>query len=93
MRARFSAYATGRMDYVFRTWHPRTRPADLSPATGVTWVRLEVLRTVDGGAFDDAGTVEFRAWFLSPDGEHVMRETSRFMRRAGRWVYVDGDVV
>jgi SEC-C motif-containing protein len=92
MRARYSAFATGRMDYVFRTWHPRTRPADLSPVPGVTWVRLEVLRAVDGGPLDDAGTVEFRAWFLDPDGEQVMHETGRFERRAGWWVYVDGDV-
>ena len=92
MRARYSAFATGRMDYVFRTWHPQTRPTDLSPAPGVTWVRLEVLRAVDGGALDEAGTVEFRALFLSPEGEQVMHETSRFKRHAGRWVYVDGDL-
>lgn len=92
MRARYSAYATDRDDYVFRTWHPRTRPTDLASSPGVTWLGLEILRTVDGGPSDDAGFVEFRARFRSPDGEHVMHETSRFERRAGRWVYVDGDV-
>ena len=92
MRSRYAAFATGRFDYVFRTWHPRTRPADLSPSPGVAWLGLEVLRTVDGGTSDDVGTVEFRARFRSPDGAQVMHETSRFERRAGRWVYVDGDV-
>jgi SEC-C motif-containing protein len=92
MRSRYSAFATGRVDYVFRTWHPRTRPADVSPAPGVTWVGLEVRRSLDGGPADDTGTVEFRARFRTVDGEHVLHETSRFERRRGRWVYVDGDV-
>ncbi|HVX54620.1 YchJ family protein, partial [Nocardioides sp.] len=26
MRSRYAAYALGKADYVFRTWHPRTRP-------------------------------------------------------------------
>ena len=92
MRSRYSAFATGRLDHVFRTWHPRTRPADLSPTPGVTWLGLEVLRAVDGGPSDDTGTVEFRARFERAGVEHALHETSRFERRAGRWVYVDGDV-
>jgi SEC-C motif-containing protein len=90
MRSRYAAYALGHLDHVFRTWHPRTRPADLAPAD-VTWVRLEVLRTVDGGPTDDVGVVEFRARYRDTNGEQVLHETSRFERRAGRWVYVDGD--
>jgi len=92
MRARYSAYATGHFDYVFRTWHPRTRPADIGPDSGVTWVNLEILRTADGGVRDDTGTVEFRARYDSADGRHVLQELSRFERRGGRWVYVDGDI-
>jgi SEC-C motif-containing protein len=90
MRSRYSAYATGQPDYVFRTWHPRTRPVDISPPSGVTWVSLEILRTVDGAVTDDTGTVEFRAGYDSADGRRVLHETSRFERRAGSWVYVDG---
>jgi SEC-C motif-containing protein len=55
-------------------------------------VGLEVLRTVAGGPDDDSGVVEFRARSRDAAGEHVLHETSRFERRAGRWVYVDGDV-
>ena len=92
MRSRYSAYAVGHLDHVFRTWHPRTRPADLQADPHLTWLGLEILRTVDGGPDDDTGVVEFRARFRTPQGEQVMHETSRFERRAGRWVYVDGDV-
>jgi SEC-C motif-containing protein len=92
MRARYSAFATGREDYLFRTWHPRTRPEHVAPSGDLAWLRLEVGRTVGGGPGDDTGTVEFRAWFRSSDGEHVLHEMSRFERRSGRWLYVDGDV-
>lgn len=91
LRSRYAGYARGHLDHVFRTWHPRTRPDDLTPTPGLTWTGLEVLRTVAGGAGDDTGTVEFRARFRDATGEHVLHETSRFERRGGRWVYVDGD--
>jgi SEC-C motif domain protein len=92
MRARYSAYAVGRLDYVFRTWHPRTRPPEMPEALGLAWLGLEVLRTVDGGPSDQSGVVEFRARYRDLQGERVLHETSRFERRAGRWVYVDGDI-
>jgi SEC-C motif-containing protein len=92
MRSRYSAFATDRLDYVFRTWHPRTRPIDLSPTPAVTWVGLEVLRTIDGGVRDDTGMVEFRARFHSTGREGEVHETSTFRRRGGRWLYVDGQV-
>lgn len=92
MRSRYAAYAVGDLDHVFRTWHPRTRPSDLEPSPGLVWRGLEIVRVADGGPDDTAGLVEFRARFGSPEGDGVLHETSRFERRGGRWVYVDGDV-
>ncbi len=83
MRSRYAAYAVGIPDYLFRTWHPRTRPEDISTGTG--WTGLEILRAQDD-------EVEFRATFRDATGEHHLHEASRFERRAGQWVYVDGDV-
>jgi SEC-C motif-containing protein len=85
MRARYAAYAVGETDYVFRTWHPRTRPADLTPDPALSWTGLEIL-----GAGED--WVEFVASYERDDRRGERRERSRFERRAGRWVYVDGDV-
>lgn len=91
MRSRYSAYARGRSDHVFRTWHPRTRPTDVEPVPGLVWTGLRVL-TVEAGSEDDAeGVVEFEANHDGPDGPGVLHERSRFVRRRGRWVYVDGD--
>lgn len=93
MRSRFSAYALGELDHVFRTWHPRTRPAEVAPAPGVTFVGLTVHDIVAGGPDDDMGVVEFTARLRGPDGGiSEMHERSRFVRRAGRWVYVDGEM-
>jgi len=55
-------------------------------------VGLEVLGTVDGGVDQDTGTVELKARFLASGRSQVMHETSRFQRRAGRWVSVEADI-
>ncbi|WP_308291580.1 YchJ family metal-binding protein [Microbacterium sp. G2-8] len=85
MRSRYAAFAKGDAFYLARTWHPRTRPDDLAPEKGIRWTSLEIL---DAG--DD--TVDFVASFEGPSGPGELREHSRFAQRAGRWVYVDGDV-
>jgi SEC-C motif-containing protein len=91
MRSRYAAYALDRTDYVFRTWHPRTRPDDLTTRP-MSWLGLEVVRTEGGGPDDDTGVVEFVADYQGSRGVERMHEVSRFARRGGRWVYVDGDV-
>ena len=92
MRSRYTAYALDLTDYVFRTWHPRTRPESVDPVPGLAWTGLEVLDLVAGGPEDDTGVVEFRARFHEGGRQRAMHETSRFERRGGRWVYVDGVV-
>lgn len=93
MRSRYTAYALGRVDYVFRTWHPRTRPAEIGPDPDTTWTRLEVADTGAGGPEDEDGTVDFSARYEDSDGRGVLTEHSRFVRRRGLWVYLDGDVL
>jgi SEC-C motif-containing protein len=81
MRSRYSAYVRGDADYVFRTWHPRTRPESVSLEGGPTWTGL----TIEGYGED---WVTFTASYVGGS----MHERSRFERRAGRWFYVDGEV-
>lgn len=92
MRSRYSAYALGELDYVFRTWHPKTRPADVTAAPGVTFAGLEISDIVAGGPDDDLGVVEFTARLRGAEGISELHERSRFSRRAGHWMYVDGAV-
>lgn len=90
MRARYCAYALGLMEYVHRTWHPRTRPplAELTQDAGVKWLGLEVKRHEEHG---DAATVEFVARYKTGGRAHRLHETSRFVREGGKWFYVDGE--
>ena len=85
MRSRYSAYAVGDTAYVFRTWHPRTRPEDIEPDPALTWTGLRIV-----GSGED--WVEFVASYDRAGAPGERRELSRFERRGGRWVYVDGDV-
>ncbi len=92
MRSRYAAYARGELDHVFRTWHPRTRPESIEPDPGLTWTGLTVLGVVDGGPEDQTGVVEFEAAYERRGTAGARHERSRFERRRGRWVYVDGDL-
>jgi SEC-C motif domain protein len=89
MRSRYAAYVLGDAAHLVRTWHPRNRPDPLEVAPDPGWLRLEVLGTMDGGEDDQTGEVEFVARHL--DGP--LHERSRFVRRAGRWVYLDGSLI
>lgn len=92
MAARYSAYAAHEADYIWRTWHPRYRPEVINVDDGVEWEGLTIINAVDGGEDDREGTVEFEAAFHDHEGVGTMHERSRFVRRARRWVYVDGEV-
>lgn len=93
MRSRYCAFVTLDENHLVRTWHPGTRPDSLSLDPRHTWTGLEILEVEGGGEGDVDGVVIYRAGSRDAAGHaHVMTETSRFARRAGRWVYVDGDV-
>lgn len=93
MRSRYAAFAIGDEAYLLRTWHPRTRPESLSLDPRHRWIGLTVLGHVAGGEDDTDGEVTYRATSRNARGDvHTMTERASFTRRAGRWVYVDGDV-
>lgn len=94
MRSRFTAYALGEHgEYLLATWHPDSRPplsAAALSAREVNWQQLLVLASEQQG---DKGTVEFEATFIDASGSAATHhELSRFVRVAGKWLYVDGTV-
>lgn len=92
MRSRYSAYVRQLADYLRQTWHPDTRPAELSldEASGqrTQWLGLTVNdHTVTG---TDSAEVRFTARYRIGGGSAVrMTEHSRFLRIDGRWYYLD----
>lgn len=97
MRSRYTAYTRGDVAYLARTLAPEHRAgfdmADVSAGMRETqWLGLEILDTVDGGATDSTGIVEFAARFRAQGKLHELQERSRFRREADQnWVYVDGE--
>lgn len=87
MRSRYSAYALGLEPYLLDTWHPSTRPAALAldEPPVPKWIGLQVLEAGEDG---DRGVVEFIARCRMGGKAERLRERSRFVREAGRWLYV-----
>jgi len=90
MRSRYAAYARGDAAYLLATWHPMTRPHSLHLDPVLEWRRLEVLGRQDGAATPARGRGEFRAHFRQGGVASHLHERSRFSRRGGRWLYLDG---
>ena len=92
MRSRYTAFVLGREAYLLATWHSSTRPATARHDPATKWLGLEVRvhRQVD----EAHAEVEFVARYRIAGHAAVrLHERSRFVREAGRWYYVDGDVL
>ncbi len=92
MRSRYTAYALRLADYLLATWAPETRPPslELNVEPQPKWLGLEIRRFQQTGP--DKATVEFVARYRIGGRAHRLHETSRFVRRDDRWLYVDGDI-
>lgn len=90
MRSRYSAFVRDRADYLLATWHPSTRPADLTLDAGVKWLGLAVKRHHPIDA--DHAEVEFVARSRMGGRGQRLEERSRFVREDGRWYYVAGEI-
>ena len=91
MRSRYSAFVLGLDDYLLQTWHASTRPTETRLSDPRTrWLGLEVLKHEVQDA--DHAKVEFVARSKQAGRANRLHETSRFVREAGRWYYLDGEV-
>ncbi|MDH4133241.1 MAG: YchJ family metal-binding protein, partial [Gammaproteobacteria bacterium] len=90
--SRYTAFVVNREDYLLATWHATTRPhtLNLPDAPVPQWLGLKVLRTESGGPEDREGVVEFLVRYKVNGRAERLHETSRFVREAGRWFYLDG---
>lgn len=88
MRSRYTASAVGDADYLFRSWHPRTRPQDVTLEPDVVWTGLQIVASTGGQPDDDTGTVEFIASYVQDGVSGSLHENSQFAKRARRWLYL-----
>ena len=98
MRSRYTAFATGAIDYLLQSHDPETRfSVDRESiarwSRQSTWLSLEILATERGGESDQDGVVEFRARYLEGEEPRVHSERSTFRRVDGHWTYVNGEAI
>lgn len=88
MRSRYSAYVLADENYLRKTWAAETCPTEALIEPSINWVSLEVRSSQQDG---DNGIVEFVARAKVGGRAHRLHETSRFVRRDGQWLYLEGD--
>jgi SEC-C motif domain protein len=98
MRARYSAYALGEIDYILKTHEPSTAHQVDRKNTELwskqsQWLGLEIVTTSQGGPEDSAGSVEFVARYKIRGVTVEHRERATFRRENGRWWFVDGQEI
>lgn len=89
MRSRYSAFALGLTAYLLDSWHPTTRPTQLSLDPKMRWLGLQIHQTRAGGPDATRGVVEFEAHYIFAGSPDSQREISSFVRENGAWFYVD----
>ncbi|MGO2664518.1 YchJ family protein [Mycetocola reblochoni] len=91
MRSRYSAFAVGEAGHLLASWAQETRPRRLVLDGGERWLRLRVLGASHAPGSDTA-LVEFVAVSERAGVRSRLHELSRFVRRGGRWFYLDGGI-
>ena len=95
MRARYTSYATGRIDFIEKTHAPESRAdfdrkASEKWAKDSTWHGLQVVATKGGGEDDASGVVSFVASFSTGGDHYEHREIATFRKEGATWFFVDG---
>lgn len=98
MRARYSAYVSAHMDFIFESTHPLHRQGYDHAGTkewaeSSEWLGLEILSTTKGGSEDSLGGVEFIARFKENGNLREHHEEGQFKRKDGQWYFTEGTMV
>ena len=94
MRARYSAFVTGAINFIVDSTHSHTRKEvdlDFVREWSQTseWRGLQIFETKQ--ISDDKAFVSFEAQYTQNGKEHSHREKSLFEREDGEWRFVTGD--
>ena len=95
MRSRYSAYASGAVEYLIRTTVPSRRngldASELKAGCDRTeWTGLEIIKSGTGPDGTDRGYVEFIASYRHGGETLSHHEYSTFVRIDYRWYYDEG---
>jgi SEC-C motif-containing protein len=89
MRSRYSAYSTGKIDYLVSTTHPSQRQRFTKKemeewSKSTKWLKLEIVESLPS-------IVEFKAHYIQGiDPPAIHHERSTFVFEGGKWYYLEG---
>lgn len=94
LRARYSAFALGEIDYIVNTHHSKTRGevkrSEIEEwSKNSQWLGLEVLNKEAGEPADDKGVIIFHAKYSIDGKENDHYEKSFFEKENGEWKFYD----
>ncbi len=92
MRSRYTAFVLRDINWLRATWHPATRPTDLTldEELAPQWLGLQIRHFATQDT--DHATVEFVARYKLNGRAHRLHEISRFEYMDGHWFYRDGEL-
>jgi SEC-C motif-containing protein len=98
MRARYTAFAVGNVDYVIKTHDPDTvdqidRDSTEQWSKQSEWLGFELLSSEAGGEKDHFGNIEFVARYKMKGTLLEHRERATFRQQDGTWFFVDGEQI
>ena len=94
LRARYTAFVLGEVDYVLSTHHSRTR-SDVKReevedwSKNSKWIGLKIVQSEAGKEADSQGTILFCAQFESQGKQEDHWEQSTFEKEDGEWRFLD----
>lgn len=94
LRARYTAFAKHKIDFVEKTHHSETRSqVDRkeieSWSKNSVWEGLEILKSDKGQATDDEGQIAFHAQYRMNGQMQDHYEVSQFKKEGGKWKFFD----
>lgn len=98
MRARYSAYAAGEIDFIINSTHPEKRGENdrneiENWSKNSEWLGLEILRTADVPEQPGTGLVEFVANYADRGIKLEHHELAEFRKENDEWFFYDGELV
>lgn len=97
MRARYSAYVLGAVDFIFNsTIEEKRKECDEKAirkwSQESVWHGLEIKQVTDGGPEHKEGVVEFIAQFSENGVRQSLHEKATFKKVDGKWFYEDSEI-
>jgi SEC-C motif-containing protein len=98
LRARYTAFTRGDIDFILDTHHSKTkdqikREEIESWSKGSEWLGLRIIQKEAGEKTDDQGTIVFHAQYIAEKKNNDHYEKSFFERENGQWRFLDAQGV